>query len=51
MKGVEVEVVVKSWVCLEGAHNGKKVCTRKLVVLKGRGFNLGGMVKILSNSE
>jgi hypothetical protein len=42
-------VVVKIWVCLEGAYNGNKVCTRELIVLRDRGFNLGGMVKIQSN--
>ncbi len=40
-----VVVVVKSWVGLEGAYNVKKVCTREFVVLRGRVFNLGGMVK------
>ena len=39
-------VVVKSWVCLEGAYNGNKVCTRDMF-LRGRGFYLGGIVRVL----
>ena len=37
--------MVKSWVGLEGAYNGKKVCTREFVVLRDRVFILGEMMK------
>ena len=37
--------MVISWVGLEGAYNGKRLCTRDLNVVRDRGINLGGLVK------
>ena len=44
-----VVVVVKSWVCLEGAYKGQKLCTRELNVVRDRGINLGGVVNGVFN--
>ena len=44
-----VVVVVKSWVCWEGAYKGKRLCTRELNVVRDRGINLGGVVNGLFN--
>ena len=41
--------MVKSWVGLEGAYNGKRLCTRELNVVRDRGINLGGVVKVRVN--
>ena len=37
--------MVISWVGLEGAYNGKRLCTRELNVMRDRGINWGGVVK------
>jgi hypothetical protein len=44
-----VVVVVKSWVGLEGAYKGNRLCTRELNVVRDRGINLGGVVNVLFN--